>query len=135
MIKLADGSGLKLTVARYFTPSGVSIQAEGIHPDVEIAEVDSDAFTKSIVKNQSTREGDIAGHLKNDREKAEEKAALNKLDLKKGDDEGALAWWKDIGSKKDEKLSPRDKIFKADYQAYQAFSYLKAWNAMKSLTR
>lgn len=135
VIKLADGSGLKLTVARYYTPSGISIQAEGIHPDVEIAEVDSDAFTKSIVKNQSTREGDIAGHLKNDREKAEEKAALNKLDLKKGEEEGALAWWKDIGSKKDEKLSPRDKIFKADYQAYQAFSYLKAWNAMKSLTR
>ncbi len=129
VVKLGDGSGLKLTVARYYTPSGVSIQAEGIHPDIQIDEVDPEAFTKAIVKSKPTREGDIAGHLKGDRERAAEK-----LDVKKGADEGALAWWKDIGSsKKDEKLSPRDKIFKADYQAYQAFSYLKSWKTLKSI--
>jgi carboxyl-terminal processing protease len=131
VIKLGDGSGLKLTVARYYTPSGVSIQAEGIHPDVEIEDIDPEVFAKSISKQQqTTREGDIAGHLKNDKEKAAEK-----LDVKKGAEEGALAWWKDVGSKKDEKLSPRDNILKKDYQAYQAFSYLKAWNTMKGLTR
>ncbi|WP_413559061.1 S41 family peptidase [Bdellovibrio sp. HCB209] len=130
VIKLGDGSGLKLTVARYYTPSGVSIQAEGIHPDVEIEDIDPEVFSKSIQKQQSTREGDIAGHLKGDKEKAAEK-----LDVKKGAEEGALAWWKDVGSKKDEKLSPRDNILKKDYQAYQAFSYLKAWNTMKGLTR
>ena len=130
VIKLGDGSGLKLTVARYYTPSGVSIQAEGIHPDVEIEDIDPEVFAKSIQKQQSTREGDIAGHLKGDKEKAAEK-----LDVKKGAEEGALAWWKDVGSKKDEKLSPRDNILKKDYQAYQAFSYLKAWNTMKGLTR
>ncbi|MNL58910.1 hypothetical protein D3C87_1825890 [compost metagenome] len=121
-------------MARYYTPSGVSIQAEGIHPDIDIEEVDTEAFSKSVVRSSSTREGDIAGHLKGDREKAAEKAA-EKLDIKKNDEDGALAWWKDIGSKKDDRLSPRDKIFKSDYQAYQAFSYLKAWNAMKTLTR
>ncbi|QDK39424.1 S41 family peptidase [Bdellovibrio sp. NC01] len=130
VIKLGDGSGLKLTVARYYTPSGISIQAEGIHPDIEIEDVDPDAFAKSVLKSQTTREGDIAGHLKNDKEKAAEK-----LDVKKGAEEGALAWWKDLGSKIDEKLSPRDKLLKSDYQAYQAFSYLKAWNTMKGLTR
>ncbi|UXR65587.1 S41 family peptidase [Bdellovibrio bacteriovorus] len=130
VIKLGDGSGLKLTVARYYTPSGVSIQAEGIHPDIEIEDVDTDAFSKAIVKSVTTREGDIAGHLKGDREKAAEK-----LDVKQGAEEGALAWWKDVGSKKEEKLSPRDKLFKTDYQAYQAFSYLKAWDTLKALTR
>ncbi|AHZ85814.1 S41 family peptidase [Bdellovibrio bacteriovorus] len=130
VIKLGDGSGLKLTVARYYTPNGVSIQAEGIHPDIEIEDVDPDAFSKAIVKSVTTREGDIAGHLKGDREKAAEK-----LDVKEGAEEGALAWWKDVGSKKDEKLSPRDKLFKSDYQAYQAFSYLKAWDTLKALTR
>ncbi|WP_413585705.1 S41 family peptidase [Bdellovibrio sp. HCB274] len=130
VIKLGDGSGLKLTVARYYTPSGTSIQAEGIHPDVEIEDIDPETFAKSIQKQQSTREGDIAGHLKGDKEKAAEK-----LDVKKGAEEGALAWWKDVGSKKEEKLSPRDNILKKDYQAYQAFSYLKAWNTMKGLTR
>ena len=130
MIRLGDGSGLKLTVARYYTPNGVSIQAEGIHPDIDIEEVDTEAFAKAVVKTSNAREGDIAGHLKGDRERAAEK-----LDADKGAEEGALAWWKDIGSKKEEKLSPRDKIFKADYQAYQAFSYLKAWDTLKALTR
>jgi carboxyl-terminal processing protease len=36
LIDLEDGSGLKLTVALYFTPSGRSIQAEGIRPDVVV---------------------------------------------------------------------------------------------------
>ncbi|KYG68828.1 peptidase S41 [Bdellovibrio bacteriovorus] len=130
VIKLGDGSGLKLTVARYYTPSGVSIQAEGIHPDIEIDDVDPEAFSKAVVKSQTTREGDIAGHLKGDREKAAEK-----LDTKQGTEEGALAWWKDVGSKKEEKLSPREALFKRDYQAYQAFSYLKAWGTLKALTR
>jgi carboxyl-terminal processing protease len=38
VIDLGDGSGLKLTVARYFTPSHRSIQDLGIAPDVEVAE-------------------------------------------------------------------------------------------------
>jgi len=33
---LDDGSGLKVTIARYFTPSGVCIHGEGIKPDIEI---------------------------------------------------------------------------------------------------
>ncbi|MDR1856669.1 MAG: S41 family peptidase [Desulfovibrio sp.] len=37
IIPLADGSGLKLTVALYYTPNGSSIQAEGIQPDLEAA--------------------------------------------------------------------------------------------------
>jgi len=33
---LRDGAGLKLTIARYYTPSGHSIQAKGIEPDVVV---------------------------------------------------------------------------------------------------
>lgn len=40
IFELADGSALKLTVARYFTPSGRSIQAKGIDPDVLVPEAD-----------------------------------------------------------------------------------------------
>lgn len=35
---LRDGSGLKLTIARYYTPNGKSIQAEGIKPDIVVKE-------------------------------------------------------------------------------------------------
>lgn len=132
VVKLGDGSGLKLTVARYYTPSGVSIQAEGIHPDIEIDEVDTEAFSKAVVKSKAPREKDMAGHLKGDKEKESDSKAT-KLGIKKNKDEGALAWWKDVSQKKDESLSPRDKLFKADYQAYQAFSYLKAWKTLKLL--
>lgn len=126
VIRLGDGSGLKLTVARYYTPSGISIQAEGIKPDVEIDEVDPEAFGKAIIKTKPTREQDMAGHLKGDREKESENNT---------NEEGPLAWWKNMGDKKDKDLSPKDKLFKADYQAYQAFSYLKSWKTLKSMTQ
>lgn len=129
VVKLGDGSGLKLTVARYYTPSGVSIQAEGISPDIEIEDVDPEAFSKAVLKSKGTREKDIQGHLRGDREKTADKKDLP-------DEEGALAWWKEIGSKKeDSNLSPREKLFKADYQAYQAYSYLKAWKTLQFLAK
>src|SRR5437868_13484704 len=110
VVKLGDGSGLKLTVARYYTPSGISIQAEGIKPDIEIEDVDPEAFAKSVLKSKPTREKDIAGHLKGDREKDTDKAE-KKLDLKPRDPTNALAWWKDVGNKKDENLTTREKLF------------------------
>lgn len=134
VVKLGDGSGLKLTVARYYTPSGVSIQAEGIKPDIEIEDVDPEAFAKSVLKSKITREKDIAGHLKGDREKENDKAQKT-LDLKPKDPSNALAWWKDVGNKKDENLTTKEKLFKNDYQVYQCFSYLKAWKTLKALAR
>ena len=55
VIKLGDGSGLKLTVARYYTPSGVSIQSEGITPDIEIEDIDSDILMKSLNEKKGLR--------------------------------------------------------------------------------
>ncbi len=123
IVKLQDGSGLKLTVARYFTPSGVSIQAEGITPDIEIEEVDTEAFAKSVIKNKGTREKDIQNHLKGEKE-------LNAESMKTDD---ALAWWKDYGSQ-EKNLSAKQKLFQSDYQAYQAFNYLKAWKTLRSIS-
>ena len=60
LIPLADGTGLKLTVARYYTPSGKSIQAEGIVPDFEIAwEPPREDKDPAL----SVREKDLRGHL------------------------------------------------------------------------
>ncbi|MEQ1724284.1 MAG: S41 family peptidase, partial [Pseudobdellovibrio sp.] len=128
-IKLGDGSGLKLTVARYYTPSGVSIQSEGIKPDIQIEDVDAEAFSKAIIKNQAYREKDIAGHLKGDKEKQAEKGKSGAME------KNTVAWWKDIGSKKEAELNDKEKLFKTDYQAYQAFSYLKAWKTLKNMSK
>jgi carboxyl-terminal processing protease len=58
VLPLRNGSGLKLTTARYFTPSGRSIQAEGIQPDVI---VESTRIMDG--KDQRLRESDLDGHL------------------------------------------------------------------------
>ena len=127
VIELNDGSGLKLTVARYFTPKGISIQAEGITPDIEIEEADADHFQKSFIpKQKSTREKDLDGHLKNDREK------LMESQKRMGD--ASSKWWKDFAVKKDDRDSPGDKLRKSDYQIYQALNYLKTWKTFEKTT-
>jgi carboxyl-terminal processing protease len=50
-------------------------------------------------------------------------------------DKNAVAWWKDIGSKKDSDLTDKEKLFKSDYQAYQAYSYLRAWKTLKGMIK
>lgn len=57
VLPLPFGAGLKLTTARYYTPSGHAIQADGIHPDLRIeAKTSSDAL-------RVIRERDLPGHL------------------------------------------------------------------------
>jgi carboxyl-terminal processing protease len=73
VIRLPDGSGLKLTVARYYTPSGRSIQADGIEPDLVIPEVNPAMV--SATPDEVKREIDIEGHLEGDNEKAQKARA------------------------------------------------------------
>ena len=57
-------TGIKLTTSRYFTPSGRSIQATGITPDIEIADTEQGNYATFNI-----READLAHHLKNDEQK------------------------------------------------------------------
>jgi carboxyl-terminal processing protease len=60
---LADGSGLRLTTALYYTPGGRSIQEVGITPDIVIAE---NAAEVASVERRRLREGDLEGHFTHD---------------------------------------------------------------------
>jgi carboxyl-terminal processing protease len=63
VIPLEDGAALKLTTAKYYTPKGRSIQAEGITPDIEIKFVrPSDEKEQSA--EEPLREKDLKGHIK-----------------------------------------------------------------------
>ncbi len=62
MLPLKDGRAIKLTTARYLTPSGHSIQAQGIKPDIVVER----AQIKPIDQGQSILEANLAGHLKNE---------------------------------------------------------------------
>jgi carboxyl-terminal processing protease len=58
ILELPNGAGMRLTTARYYTPSGHSIQADGVHPDVslESAQLGGPAL-------QVLRERDLPNHL------------------------------------------------------------------------
>ena len=105
--RLGDGSGMRVTTARYFTPLGRSIQATGIEPDI-------------VVRNQSgtprghVREKDLTGHLENDQVKEDE----------------------DDSDKEEEKMPAADFIPEdpaEDAQLMRAIDLLKGLDLFKSL--
>lgn len=76
VIPLSDGSALRLTTARYYTPKGRSIQTTGITPDIEVK-----LQTKDGTKTHTVlREKDLEKHLENDVDK-------EGSDLEHGNDE------------------------------------------------
>jgi carboxyl-terminal processing protease len=56
IVSLPGGAGMRLTVSRYYTPSGHAIQADGVHPDVAVE-------LKKPDGSVSYREKDLEGHL------------------------------------------------------------------------
>jgi len=60
---LRDGYGLKLTIARYYTPSGRSIQAKGIQPDIVVKQRILDQSERSGDDDGLLREKDLENHL------------------------------------------------------------------------
>ncbi|MDQ4147077.1 MAG: S41 family peptidase [Pseudomonadota bacterium] len=64
ILPLSNGAALKLTTARYYTPSGRSIQAEGIEPDIPLENLTVTGAGDSGVAPLT--EADLAGHLTND---------------------------------------------------------------------
>jgi carboxyl-terminal processing protease len=71
IIPISDTAAVKLTTARYFTPAGRSIQAEGIKPDIELEEVEVSKVVGSGVK--PIKEANLSGHLKNGTSKQSDK--------------------------------------------------------------
>ncbi|MAT52658.1 MAG: peptidase S41 [Porticoccaceae bacterium] len=69
VLPLRDGKAIKLTTARYYTPSGRSIQAEGIRPDIVVAP----AQIKVLDEKRGISEVNLAGHLQNGNERPGEK--------------------------------------------------------------
>jgi carboxyl-terminal processing protease len=66
IIPLGSGNGaLRLTTARYFTPSGRSIQAKGISPDIEVLQ---DVPDELKARTDSLGEASLRGHLKAERD-------------------------------------------------------------------
>lgn len=116
VIPLNNGAAIKLTTARYFTPNGRSIQAEGIVPDVKIEQVKVDLMDKAL---ERVKEADLNRHLSNPKDKDEKsakEAAKEKSDSKTNDE---------AKNKEEESLVTKD------YELYEAFNLLKAMTVLK----
>jgi carboxyl-terminal processing protease len=102
---LKDGSGLRLTTARYYTPNGRSIQAKGIVPDI-------------IVKPAQTEEGKVAPLPKPPTERDLER---HLIEIEKG-----LTKEKPVKEEVKEKKP-------ADNQLERALELLKSWEIFKNI--
>ncbi len=65
VIELDDGSALKLTIARYYTPSGRSIQEHGITPDVVVEKLHMGDLKPDHTDEPDKKERDLSNHLRN----------------------------------------------------------------------
>ena len=74
VLPLGENRAVKLTTARYFTPGGRSIQAEGIEPDIHVAP----AEVNYINQENLIKESNLSGHLRNGKGKTGSSTAGNR---------------------------------------------------------
>jgi carboxyl-terminal processing protease len=65
ILPLGNGTAVKLTTARYYTPNGRSIQAAGIEPDIKLKPLKV-ATGADGTDADTVKESDLTGHLRND---------------------------------------------------------------------
>lgn len=118
VIPLPDGSGLRLTTSKYFTPSGVSIHGTGIEPDIMV---------KAITRKKETKKEE-------NEEKDEEEEDKKSKDIDKIFDEVEIKESEDPEKAKltKEEQEIRKKIL-ADNQVQSAISVLKGIKVYKKL--
>jgi carboxyl-terminal processing protease len=120
VLPLPGSAAIKLTTARYFTPSGRSIQAKGIVPDIVVEE------TANGTPSVRLREADLEKHLENgDKDSAVVKPQVKAPPKAKS------------GPLKDEAEEPaeppsRELASKKDYQLNQALNLLKGLQIMQT---
>ena len=111
ILPLSDGSGLRLTTARYYTPNGTSIQSSGITPDLVIPfEIGEKKEKKKTL--EFMREEDLKGHMPLEKTKEKKTSSSEKLT---------------------EKQKKALELLDRDNQVQQAFRILKSWDIFSGL--
>jgi len=111
IIPLDDGSGIRLTTAKYYTPNGRSIQAKGITPDIIVE--DKIASDKEGKKIQFLKESDLERHLTGEEGETPPEQVEPKV-------------------KREGKKGIEDESKKDDPPLQEAIRLLKSWNIFKT---
>ncbi|MBF0612005.1 MAG: S41 family peptidase [Magnetococcales bacterium] len=142
IIPLADGSGLRLTTAQYYTPSGRSIQAKGIVPDIEVEDL---AISGKRSDGERRTEADLKRHLKNADENNgssngdEDLSNMMDEESQPAEESPAKSKEKDKGKDKDKSKDKKSEVeeeerdsitgrSKQDYQLQRALDLLRSYN-------
>ena len=125
ILPLGNGTGVKLTTARYFTPNGRSIQAEGITPDIVVEEATIKELEPAGV---SLREADLERHLVNGATKTEEVKPAAEPEPKNLPAPAPSAPPTDKSTEAEAKTV----VSKDDYQLNQAVNLLKGWQILQA---
>ncbi|MFA6409710.1 MAG: S41 family peptidase [Gammaproteobacteria bacterium] len=121
LLPLDEKSAIKITTALYYTPSGRSIQAKGIEPNVVVNEMQ---LTKSKWDSDfRIDEAKLPEHLANGNSKATDKDAADT-----DDDSGVMSAKR--AAKSEQQAEKAYSLAKSDYQLYEALNILKGLNAM-----
>jgi carboxyl-terminal processing protease len=120
ILPLNNGTAIKLTTARYYTPGGRSIQAKGIVPDIIVEDA---TISSSDASKMEVREADLDKHLTNNQEAETGKDAKPKDEKSKDEKTGA--------GKTKPKLEPGEIVSKGDFQYNQALTLLKGLSLLQ----
>ena len=118
VLPLDETTGLKLTTARYFTPSGRSIQAKGIEPDIIVEDLEFKSKDESKDDISALSEADLSGHLSNPNggnKKNKSNDEITEEDSDQSDTSG----------------SSKKSLAEEDYQLYEALNILKSMNLVR----
>ncbi len=114
IMPMRDGAALKITTARYYTPSGRSIQAEGIVPDIILTDLKIEKGEEKK-KRHRVSEKDLTGHLAGDKEMKKDEAPV------KSDEEEA-----EKGEEEQENLAQKD------FMLFEALNMLKGLHLVQA---
>jgi carboxyl-terminal processing protease len=150
VIQLPPDMGLKLTIARYYTPSGRSIQEKGVQPDIILDDFDPKLLLQAKLKTDGFRERDLKGHMVNtdskDKDKDKEKDKDEDKGVKEFKKEELDALSKETKGKKsggssdgkslkdEDDMTPYRMNPKEDYQVKQALMSLKSYEVFKKIS-
>lgn len=112
---LSDGSGLRLTTAIYYTPSGRSIQASGIEPDIKIAFMPPNKKGEEK-KHHMLRESDLEGHIE-----------------KEGSDGKTEEKEEETSEPSPDEKTEAQKRIDSDNQLRSALQILQSWNLFSKI--